>query len=470
MVRIVSCLSVSLIVAAISGWGIAPFQGATGARASGVCSPIASLSADVPATGNWLDTAANVIAAFGQARQAEGCSQPLSIDAAAFDKATPQMKMFMLFNAERVDRGLGALQLDQTLLSQIDVNHSREMAEYNYFGHPSPINHPGSQHVGDRLLANPAIATTYQRWAENIAAGYTPAGAVYAYMYTDSSSAWGHRHNILGYTGSTFGAYNWVGVGVYNGGSYGVYYSSDFLQGSYTPPSIADTTAPALSAPVVTSGSPGGTVSVQASGVADSGAAPGVAGLTGVVFSAGTPSQDSAGTANTVIGTQSSPGVWTASFYLPVGSILHAVAVDGSGNYTDCTAVSSACGSTGGPAAYSASYSPIGQPSSFSAGTPATYQVKVTNTGSATWAAGGTNPVHLGIHFSTRPGGATNSSSWVTDQRFALPADLAAGQSVTFTVNVPAPSTAGTYSLGYQMVQENIAWFSEYLDSAVTVT
>ena len=50
------------------------------------------------------------------------------------------MQALILVNAERQDRGLGALQLDDTLLSQIDFNHSLEMAQYNYQAHSSPIN------------------------------------------------------------------------------------------------------------------------------------------------------------------------------------------------------------------------------------------------------------------------------------------------------------------------------------------
>lgn len=272
------------------------------------------------------------------------------------------MQMLDLFNAERRDRGLGTLGLDSTLLSQIDLNHSREMAQYNYFGHPSPINNPGtdSTHIFARDTDNPAIAGHYSYLGENIAAGYsTAAAAVYAYMYQDASSCWGHRHNILGYQGSeptcnsftvsSVGNFNWVGIGVASGGSYGVYYSSDFMQSSnYVAPSPADTQAPALTPPTVVSGTAGGTVTAQTTNVQDTGAASGAAGITGVVFYVNSISVSSSGTANTVEATQSStsPSTWTATFSLPVGATVHAVAVDGSGNFTDCAATASSCGST----------------------------------------------------------------------------------------------------------------------------
>jgi uncharacterized protein YkwD len=334
-------LGLGSIIAGAAIWGASPLRGPIAAHASGTCAVVQSPSANVAAL-NGLSSGADVIAAFDHARQAEGCTVPLSINPTAFDSASPQQQMFMLFNAERVDRGLSALQLDNTLLSRIDANHSNEMAQFNYFNHPSPINHPGSSHVFDRDTVNPAIAGHWSYLGENIAAGYSPAGAVYAYMYTDSGSSWGHRHNILG----TFG---WVGIGIANGGSYGVYYSSDFLNGSYTPPATADTTPPTLSTPSIVSGSPGGTVTAQVTGVSDGGAVSGEAGVTGVVFSAGEPTQNSSGTANTVSATQTSPGVWTATLSLPVGSTLHAVAVDGSGNYTDCATTSTNClGGNGG--------------------------------------------------------------------------------------------------------------------------
>jgi len=41
---------------------------------------------------------------------------------------------------------------------------------------------------------------------------------------------------------------------------------------------------------------------------------------------------------NTVPGTQTAPGIWTAQITLNPGDVCHAVAVDGSGNFTDITA------------------------------------------------------------------------------------------------------------------------------------
>ncbi len=118
---------------------------------------------------------------------------------------------------------------------------------------------------------------------------------------------------------------------------------------------------------------------------------------------------------------------------------------------------------------YSASYAPSGQPSAFIAGQPATYQVTLTNTGSSTWSAGGPNPVHLRIAFAAAGSTTIPGSTLYTDQGFALPADIAPGQSTTLAVRVSPPAGAGSYTLIYQMVQEGVAFFPQYLDSPVSV-
>src|SRR5947209_3583470 len=198
MTRVTKLLFRGVIAAGIAcAWHFAPVQTPSAALAAG-CPLVQSPSANI-APSSGFSTPAAVVATFDSARQAEGCSTVLSINQSTFGSLSPQAQMLALFNAERQDRGLGTLQLDSTLLSQIDQNHSREMAQYAYFNHPSPINHPGPSHVFDRLTVNPAISGHWSNLGENIAAGYsTAAQAVYVYMYQDSGEQWGHRHNILG--------------------------------------------------------------------------------------------------------------------------------------------------------------------------------------------------------------------------------------------------------------------------------
>jgi len=305
------------------------------------CAPRADSSRDQTASSGF-GTFANMEKSFTAARAVEGCNTPLDLTAnqgisgATWNGYSPQRQMFVLYNAERQDRGVSLLTLDTTLMSQIDVNHSHEMDQYGYFSHNSPINFPKSPF--SRLLVNSAFDNHWNNLGENIAGNSSAAAAVFEFMYDDAnqSPSWDHRHSILGYTGgSGFGQYNWVGVGVSPSSTYGLLFTSDFLQSSnYTPPASADTSAPTMSAPSV-SGTPGGTVTASATNVVDSGASPGAAGLTSVVFYAGSP-LDSNGNSTTVPGTQNGT-TWTANLSQPRGTAVHVVAVDGSGNYTDCT-------------------------------------------------------------------------------------------------------------------------------------
>jgi hypothetical protein len=110
----------------------------------------------------------------------------------------------------------------------------------------------------------------------------------------------------------------------------------------------------------------------------------------------------------------------------------------------------------------------VSPPTSWSQGQSQTYTITVTNQGAETWLAGGATPVHLGVSF----GGASEipGVGWITDQRFALPSDIAPGASVTLTITVTAPSTAGSYTLRHWMVKELVAWFDQAQNDAVTVS
>ncbi|GAC1442860.1 MAG: hypothetical protein NVSMB52_00540 [Chloroflexota bacterium] len=335
----------AIVVVGAIAWGLTPQPNQAGVHAQGACVSVAA-----PANGNTppngtFDTAANIILTFDHARSLEHCSAPLSIDPAAYDAASPQQQVFMPFNAERRDRVLPELNLDTTLLSQVDANHSREMAQYGYQQHISPINHPGWNHIFDRIEQNPAIGGNHYV-GENIAWNMNPAQSVYFYMYTDALSSWGHRESILGYEygSNTPGGYNWVGIGVATGGPENIYYTSDFLQyTAYSPPASADTQAPTLDPPTASGSS--GTVKVQANNVADAGAPAGVLGLTTVMFYAGPLTLDvSAGSSNAIAGSQSG-STWTATLQnVKPGDTIHAVALDGSGNYTDCVVGAASCG------------------------------------------------------------------------------------------------------------------------------
>ena len=87
-----------------------------------------------------------------------------------------------------------------------------------------------------------------------------------------------------------------------------------------------------------------------------------------------------------------------------------------------------------------------------------TYSVPfhIQNTGTIPWPAEGSFPVHLSYHWYDELG---NVVVW-DGLRTSLPYDISPGQDVTLTAMVQPPSYPGTYVLKWDMVQENIAWFS----------
>lgn len=123
-------------------------------------------------------------------------------------------------NAERLTNGnLPPLKLVPAL-TQSTRYHATDMAADNYF------NHDTYDRSGSTLVKTCAwsarIASYYTGWqwlGENIAAGYaTPTDVMNAWM----SSTAGHRDNILS------ASYWELGVGYYQGGSYGYYWAQDF--------------------------------------------------------------------------------------------------------------------------------------------------------------------------------------------------------------------------------------------------
>ncbi|HEY2414854.1 MAG TPA: PQQ-dependent sugar dehydrogenase [Pirellulaceae bacterium] len=117
-------------------------------------------------------------------------------------------------------------------------------------------------------------------------------------------------------------------------------------------------------------------------------------------------------------------------------------------------------------AALAAAYS-SNAPTHVIAGQTVTYQVTVTNTGTQTWTATGTNKVRLGVYFA---GVSDAVGAWSKEPaRFALTSNVAPGKSVTFNVKVTAPSTPGTYVLRDRMVKEYVAWFNTMEKINVTV-
>ncbi|MDX1963091.1 MAG: PQQ-dependent sugar dehydrogenase [Pirellulales bacterium] len=105
------------------------------------------------------------------------------------------------------------------------------------------------------------------------------------------------------------------------------------------------------------------------------------------------------------------------------------------------------------------------------------YNVTVTNTGTETWLATGTNRVRLGVYF----GGYSDApNAWNTEpQRVVLPNNVAPGQSVTLTVRPNVPTSGGispatgspggeNFILRARLVKEGVGWF-DYLQKTDVV-
>lgn len=348
------------------------------------CAPVKMPSSETaPVVG--FDTDAHIMQNFNTARTAEGCTTALTLPG-NYDTMDPQHQMVTLFNLERTDRGFGSMQLDTGLLSQVALNHSREIKQYNYFEHFSPINQPlaSNGHPDDggflfnlvyqRETVNPVLSTGPSCPGEDIAEGtgiaisgggfgaFNAAAAVYSYMYQDAGSGWGHRITILGYLCSTNtgGDYDWIGIGVvYGGNNVGDMniYTDDFFQDTpnftYNPAVITalDNTPPSLTNLSYNVGT--STASVTASdSPPDSTHEAGVTNVTFYVNSIVDNNAGNGGSFSTVWASQagnvhSGNGTYTANITVNGGDTLHAVATDGAGNFTDCTAL----GCTNGPTA-----------------------------------------------------------------------------------------------------------------------
>jgi hypothetical protein len=88
--------------------------------------------------------------------------------------------------------------------------------------------------------------------------------------------------------------------------------------------------------------------------------------------------------------------------------------------------------------------------------------VSLRNTGSIAWRAAGALPTHLSYHWAIEPpdGGPTRLVEY-EGRRTDLPGDVPPGGVVGVTGIVRAPEAAGAYRLSWDLVQENVTWFSD---------
>jgi hypothetical protein len=113
---------------------------------------------------------------------------------------------------------------------------------------------------------------------------------------------------------------------------------------------------------------------------------------------------------------------------------------------------------------FSASYA-VGTLAPLQPGGRIAVPVTIKNDGLATWPAAGANPIRIAAHTF----GATGQPVSWDGERTSLPADVAPGQSVTTSVIVNAPVTAGTYTVKVDLVREAVAWLSSYGVAPATI-
>ena len=118
-----------------------------------------------------------------------------------------------LVNEERAKAGLKPLKMSEELRSIANLK-ARDMADNNYFDHNSPTYGSPFQMLQD-------FGVHYSAAGENIAAGQrTPEEVMNSWLNSS-----GHRANILNKNFDT------LGVGVYHGGKYGIYWVQTFTGG-----------------------------------------------------------------------------------------------------------------------------------------------------------------------------------------------------------------------------------------------
>jgi subtilisin family serine protease len=117
-----------------------------------------------------------------------------------------------------------------------------------------------------------------------------------------------------------------------------------------------------------------------------------------------------------------------------------------------------------------ATYAPVASTQSTFVLGANSFPVTVTNTGIATWPAGGLTPVHLSYHWLD----ATGQLVIWDGNRAALSSDMAPGQSAIVPITIASPPGVGPYRLRLDLVQEGVTWFSAQgvtpRDVAISVT
>ena len=191
-------------------------------------------TADIPWSVGFSGVA-DIESAFNNARSTENSQLGTSIPMLSlpsqeeWGNMNDGEKALWLINRERIDRGIDPLHGVETHVTSIAQYYAQYLLENNTWGHYEDGNSPW-----DRLNSNSAIGDCHDSLnvAENLACFVTSGTSiplpversVYNWMYTDSSSSWGHRHAVLWFpyndNNGTPGMEGFLGIGRANGGPY----------------------------------------------------------------------------------------------------------------------------------------------------------------------------------------------------------------------------------------------------------
>jgi uncharacterized YkwD family protein len=138
--------------------------------------------------------------------------QVLTIPLVTAQVSSYEQQVVNLCNAERAKNGLPPLSINANLARMAHVK-AQDMRDKNYFDHNSPT-------YGSPFQMMKTFGISYSYAGENIAAGQPdPQSVVNSWMNSP-----GHRANILNPN------YTQIGVGYVSGGSYGTYWTEEFIR------------------------------------------------------------------------------------------------------------------------------------------------------------------------------------------------------------------------------------------------
>jgi hypothetical protein len=126
------------------------------------------------------------------------------------------------------------------------------------------------------------------------------------------------------------------------------------------------------------------------------------------------------------------------------------------------------CALSVGSLAWGADYNPCPAPRAWTGEQTQAFQVTVTNGGTETWPATGTNSVRLNLHSTTRQGGSEAAASWLVSYSVPLIADVAPGASATLTATITAPTVAGPIYLEGTLFKNHEFWFQHWHGVPIT--